>query len=99
MLNPYVFGGPEHLTHSAFVAEETAAYLRRRRNEPFFCIAGFYAPHAPLNPPERFARMYDPAEMPLPRRRKNENFQETQDDQWRITAAAYLGRMRKELVD
>ncbi|MGC9348317.1 MAG: sulfatase family protein [Anaerolineae bacterium] len=66
---PYVFDGPEHLTHSAFVAEETISYLERRNPErPFFAIAGFYAPHAPLNPPARFVEMYDPDKLPLPHR-------------------------------
>lgn len=64
---PYVFPGEEHLTHTAFVAAETARYIRqRRRDEPFFVIAGFYAPHNPINPPQRFVDMYDPQALPLP---------------------------------
>lgn len=64
---PYVFEGPEYLTHTAFVAEEMLTYLRQRdTGQPFFAIAGFYAPHTPLNPPQRFVDLYDPATLPLP---------------------------------
>jgi arylsulfatase A-like enzyme len=64
---PYVFEGPEHLTHSAFVADQTIAALEQRNpHRPFFAIAGFYAPHPPLNPPARFVEMYDPSTLPLP---------------------------------
>lgn len=88
-VNPYVFGGPEHLTHTAFAAEETIEFLRRRRKGPFFCAAGFYAPHAPLNPPERFVDMYKTEDMPLPKRRPGENFKNTQDSQWKKVRAFY----------
>ncbi|TVR46295.1 MAG: hypothetical protein EA425_17325 [Puniceicoccaceae bacterium] len=63
---PHVFAGPEGLTHSAFVAERTMEAIRRRGAEPFFIVAGFYAPHCPLNPPARFLEAYDPAELPPP---------------------------------
>lgn len=64
---PYIFAGSEHLTHSAFVADQTIEVLERRNAaQPFFTIAGFYAPHTPLNPPARFVDMYDPATLPLP---------------------------------
>jgi arylsulfatase len=66
---PYLFEGPEELTHTAFVAEETIEVLRRRNPaQPFFVIAGFYAPHTPLNPPARFVDMVDAAALPLPTR-------------------------------
>jgi len=92
---PYVFEGPEHLTHSAFVADQTIEALKQRNPaQPFFAIAGFYAPHTPLNPPQRFVDMYDPADLPLP------HFDETPDrvpwtgmeladERWRETKAAY----------
>ncbi len=92
---PYTFEGPEALTHTAFVAEETLAVLQRRNpDQPFFAIAGFYAPHTPLNPPARFLEMYDPDELPLP------HFDRTtdsvpwegmalSDDHWRRIKAHY----------
>jgi arylsulfatase A-like enzyme len=93
--NPYVFKGPEHLTHTAFVAEETCDYIRRHAEDRFFCIAGIYAPHCPINPPQRFVDMYDPEQMPLPRRKDGENFVDRQtgepvsDMQWRKVKAYY----------
>jgi len=64
--HPYVFEGPEDLTHAAFVAEESCEFIKRHKDHPFFLISGFYAPHPPLNPPQRFVDMYDPEKMPLP---------------------------------
>jgi len=87
--HPYVFEGPEDLTHSAFVADETIEFLRRRRDETFFAIAGFYAPHAPLNPPQRLVDMYDPATLPLPEMNEGENRLGLSDDQWRNVKAYY----------
>jgi arylsulfatase A-like enzyme len=92
---PYIFEGPEHLTHTAFVAEETLSYLRRRDPaRPFFCIAGFYAPHPPLNPPARFVEMYDPASLPLPHRDETPDAvpwraMDLPDAQWRKVKAYY----------
>ena len=85
---PYVFGGPDHLTHTAFVADETRGYLRRHRHDQFFCFAGFYAPHTPLNPPRRFLDMYDPATLALPPRNEGENGGLT-DEEWRNVKAHY----------
>jgi arylsulfatase A-like enzyme len=46
----HVFPADDDLTHSAFVAEQTVDYLRQSAQSarPFFCIAGFFAPHPPL---------------------------------------------------
>ena len=87
---PYVFEGPEHLSHTAFVADETIEYIRRRRDRgPFFVIAGFYAPHAPLNPPRRFLDTYDPSTLPLPTMNEGEDHYGLSDDQWREVKAYY----------
>lgn len=86
---PYIFAGPEHLTHSAFVADETCRYIREHQQQPFLCISGFYAPHAPINPPQRFVDMYDIDSMPLPQQNPGENFRETSDGQWRKIKAYY----------
>ena len=89
--SPHVFGGPEQLTHTAFVADETCDYIRRHAHNPFFCIAGFYAPHAPINPPQRFVDLYSEPDMPLPHRNDGENFRDVSDDQWRKIKAHYYG--------
>lgn len=60
------FPGHEGLTHSAFVAERTIAFLRQHRDRPFFCVAGFYSPHAPWVAPQRYLDMYDPGTLTLP---------------------------------
>jgi arylsulfatase len=83
---PVLFEGDEDLTHSAFVAGETCRYLESRRpGEPFFAIAGFFAPHMPLVAVERFVRMFDPADMPLPVMSEDERRQMI------ATGAAYAG--------
>jgi arylsulfatase len=88
-IEPYVFPGPEHLTHSAFVAEETADFIRRRKGETFFAIAGFYAPHEPLNPPQRFVDMYDSATLPAPAMNAGEDRFGLSDAGWRNVRAYY----------
>ena len=61
-----VFLGRSDLTHSAFVAEQTMAYIRRHREDPFLCIAGFYSPHSPWIAPQEFLDLYDPETFTLP---------------------------------
>ncbi|MBY5944708.1 sulfatase [Photobacterium rosenbergii] len=65
---PFVFEAEEHLTHSGFVTELTKDFFERHQNDnnPFFCIAGYYAPHAPVNPPRRFLDLYKAEDMPVP---------------------------------
>ena len=91
---PYVFEGDEGLTHSSFVASEVSRWLRQPHAKPFFCIAGFYAPHAPINPPQRFVDLLDPAEMPLPKLSGQEQMgnrlEHVDDDGWRKAHAYYL---------
>ena len=87
---PYVFEGPEHLTHTAFVADQTIRSIRANRDRPWFAIAGFYAPHAPLNPPRRFVDMYDPSTLPPPAMNEGENARHgLSDDEWREVKAYY----------
>lgn len=92
---PYIFEGDEDLTHSAFVASEMCGFLEKQKQDrPFFAIAGFYAPHAPVNPPGRFAAMYNPKDMPLPRLGREESFapplQEVAPEKWQEIAACYM---------
>ena len=60
------FGSRNDLTHTAFVAEQTMAYVERHRTGPFFCIAGFYSPHSPWVAPQSFIDLYDPQSLTLP---------------------------------
>ncbi len=86
---PYVFKGPEDLTHTAFVADETIQYLRQQKDRPFFCVSGFYAPHCPINPPQRFVEMYDAESLPLPYFNPGENRGDVPDEHWRKIKAYY----------
>ncbi len=86
---PYLFEGPEHLTHTAFVAEETANYIDAHHDDRFFVIAGIYAPHAPLNPPRRFVEMYDPAQLEAPYMNEDEDRYDLSLDEWRRVKAYY----------
>ena len=86
---PYIFEGTEHLTHTAFVADETADYIDVHHGEPFFVIAGIYAPHAPLNPPRRFVDMYEPSKLDLPQMNEGEDRHGLTADEWRVVKAYY----------
>ncbi len=87
---PYVFEADEQLTHSAFVADRTCQFLTESRfREPFFCIAGFYAPHTPINPPRRFVELIDEDALTLPNRSEGQNFRDVSDAQWRKVKAHY----------
>ena len=57
------------LTHTAFVASETCRFLDEHGagGGPFFAVAGFFFPHAPLVPPQEYVDRFDPADFPLPR--------------------------------
>lgn len=80
----YAFKGHDHLTHSAFVATRTIEFLRSHdKQQPFFCIAGFFAPHEPLNPPQRFIDLYDPASLPLPHMQLEETPDNFTPERWR----------------
>lgn len=71
---PYIFEGRDDFTHSSFVKDEVCQYIRNHKDskQPFFVIAGFYAPHAPINPPKKYLDMYDVDKMPLPHRTKED---------------------------
>lgn len=86
---PYIFEGPEELTHSAFVASETIRYIEQHQHHPFLVIAGFYAPHCPLNPPQRFVDMYDRDSLPLPVMNEGENELGLSDQEWKTVKQYY----------
>ena len=60
------YRGNSEFTHTAFVAEQTMAFLDRQDKEPFFCIAGFYSPHSPWVAPQEFLDLYDPESLTIP---------------------------------
>jgi len=53
---------------TAWVEREVASFLGRRdRRRPLFLVISFPHPHAPYNPPEPYASMYDPGDSVLPK--------------------------------
>lgn len=92
---PYIFEEDEDLTHSAFVASEMCEFLEKQKpDRPFFAIAGFYAPHAPVNPPARFIKMYNTKDLPLPKLGRDESFashlKDVTPEKWQEIAAYYM---------
>jgi len=63
---PRVFAGPPHLTHTAFVADQTMEFIANHTGGPWMCVAGFYSPHAPWIAPGEFMDLYDPARLSVP---------------------------------
>jgi len=60
------FHGRADLTHTAFVAEQTRAFIGARHGSPWLCVAGFYSPHSPWVVPQEYLDRYDPATFRLP---------------------------------
>jgi len=63
-----VFPYDAALHPTGWVESETLSFLEGRdRRRPLLLVISFPPPHAPRNPPEPYASMYDPADTPLPR--------------------------------
>ena len=60
---PYAL--PERLHPTAWTGQTAAAWIDSyQRREPFFLKVSFARPHSPYDPPERFWRRYQDAELP-----------------------------------
>lgn len=60
-------------THlSTWIGDETVRFLKSRPPQPFFASMSFYDPHHPFDPPEPYASMYDPKDVPQPIQRPGE---------------------------
>jgi len=81
--DPHSFTYPQHITvqstypeehhQTTWVADRAIEFLESHpQDEPFFLWASFVDPHHPFTPPAPYDRMYDPADMPLPRRSESE---------------------------
>jgi len=59
---------PEDLYPSAYIADQTMAYLNEfaHAQTPFFIQCSFPDPHHPFTPPGKYWDMYDPEKMELP---------------------------------
>jgi arylsulfatase A-like enzyme len=62
---PFPFPTEAHPT--VWLEREVSAFLANRdRSRPLFLVVSFLHPHAPYDPPEPYASMYDPADSVLP---------------------------------
>ncbi|MGE5550432.1 MAG: sulfatase-like hydrolase/transferase [Bacteroidota bacterium] len=67
-----VYNGPVEGTFTYYLAERTLEKLRayardyRQNGRPFFLSFHIFGPHLPYYLPEKYARMYDPADVVLP---------------------------------
>ena len=64
--NALPFAADDHLSHTAFVADETMRFVSDNALRPFLGIAGFYSPHSPWITPQRYLDLYNPASLSLP---------------------------------
>lgn len=62
---------PEQDYIDTWTATEAVEYLRQAE-EPFFAWVSFSNPHTPWDPPEPYASMYSPEQIPFPARRRGE---------------------------
>lgn len=51
----------------SWILEESLEFLHYPGPQPFFLWCGFCGPHAPVDPPAPYDRLYQPAEMPHPK--------------------------------
>ena len=65
---------PEEHHSTTWVADEAIKMLQEfsQRSDPFFLFVGFPDPHAPYCPPAPWCDMYDPADVPMPNRHRDE---------------------------
>ena len=92
---PYLFEGKREYTHQGFVASETINYIKSRDGRtPFFAIAGFYAPHPPINPCPESVEKVDFSKIAPPVLGEGESFTDRVKDvtpeTWVKTRAYYL---------
>ncbi len=66
-LQVWVPEAPAEANFSTWAANEGIAFLAGKPPEPFFLTVSFVDPHHPFAPPEPYASLYDPADVPLPR--------------------------------
>lgn len=56
---------PENLHPTRWTGDVAVSFLKEyRREEPFFLMVSFARPHSPYDPPERFMKMYENADVP-----------------------------------
>jgi arylsulfatase A-like enzyme len=91
---PMTWDLPEELHHSAWVADETIAFLREHASShpeaPFFVSANFPDPHSPFVVPRPWDTLHDGAEIPPPVRKA---------DAWRDRPAFHGAVLERRELD
>lgn len=77
-------------------AQQAAAFIKEKRDQPFFLIASFTTPHSPFRFPVEYANKYNPDKMPVGKKGDEDDWQVpdifrelTREQKQRITAAYY----------
>lgn len=65
-------GVPAEYHQTTWCAEMTCDFIRANTGRPWFFSFNCFDPHHPFDPPPEYMERYDPAEMPLPKRRDGE---------------------------
>ena len=65
---------PEEANQLNWIVNQTINFIKdkAKKDEPFFAFTSFHELIPPSFPPADFQKMYDPAEMPMPKRREGE---------------------------
>ena len=93
---------PEELHQTHWITDKAIEYIEYQNinDLPFFVWCSYVDPHHPWNPPEPYASMYDPKELPVPFRLPDDNFgrktsysyvEGMQDEEYQRMGAAYYG--------
>ena len=79
-------GIPEEHHCSTWIADNAVGYLEAyaRSEDPFFLFVGFPDPHFPYCPPAPWCHLFDPADVPMPHRSRDELQKASKDYAWRI---------------
>jgi arylsulfatase A-like enzyme len=89
---------PQHLYPTSWITDRTLDFLDAGSGEPFFAVCSYLDPHHPWTPPEPFASMYRPEDLPVPPRRPEDTrglkpgyyyTQDLPDSEYRRMVAAY----------
>lgn len=80
-----------------FAANRAVEYISKQAaDKPLFLVVSWFGPHDPMDAPEPYASMYDPASLKVPPNVKfpyrYDKFDYTEDE-WRRVKANYLGKI------
>ena len=93
---------PENLHQTAWITDKSLDFIKQHagKKKPFFAWCSYVDPHHPWTPPEPFASVYDPENLPVPQRKKGEDkylpsfyfyAKDLPDSEFQRMCAAYYG--------